>query len=104
MRIMVFPRTLRAKRKVRHGRVRPVIGNSSGYGITGAAVRAVDEWIEVSTVIWIVQFPKAIGTDRNIGGNKREGVTSGLVPAYLDREPGVSMDRERRDRNIADTG
>jgi hypothetical protein len=58
--IVIFPETIGAQGEPGHGSVRPVIRNGCGYGITGAAVRAVDERIQVAAVGRVEHFMQAI--------------------------------------------
>jgi hypothetical protein len=59
-----------------HGRVLPIIGDCRRDGIPRSAVRAVDEGIKVSPVMYIVQFLKTVVADGYIRGE--EGKTAGI--------------------------
>jgi hypothetical protein len=75
-RIVILLKTIRTHCEVRHGGVRPVIGDRSGDGIPGPAIRTVDEGIKESPVGGIEQFPEAIIADRDVGRYEGKWTTS----------------------------
>jgi hypothetical protein len=69
-RIFVLGLARRTHRKHGHRGLRTVVGNAPRNREARAAVGAVDEGIQVTTVVWIKQLPKTIGADSDVGGNQ----------------------------------
>jgi hypothetical protein len=99
-RIMIFPEAVRAHDKTRHSSVRPIIGDGSRYGISRAAVRAVDKGIEVSSVSRIEQFVQAVIADRDIGRDQGKRQTAGLVHTGVYGKIGITVKGKRNEGNI----
>src|SRR3990170_5281038 len=80
--IMIFPEAFGTHHEACHGSVRTVVGNGPRYGISGAAVRAVDEGIAVSPVVGIKHFPQTVVADRDIRRNQGERLFPARVRAF----------------------
>ena len=70
-RVLILPLTIRAHRKLRHRRPRPVIRHAADDGIPRTAIRAVDERIPVPAVRRRQKLAPAILTNRQIRRNQR---------------------------------
>ena len=111
--IMIFPAALRAHGENLHGGIGPVIGNGLDNGITGPAVGAVDERIEIAPfVAAVVELGQTIGADRRIGrdhGAGRPGLftvqdeKTGLAGKIIDVCAGHGADSGQRRRLLVQT-
>src|SRR6266498_1238286 len=79
-RILVFGTTIFTHHKLCHRSTRTVIGNIFDDRKTRAAVRAIDEWIKITSVVRIEQFTFTIRTNRYVCGN---GLESALKAGRL---------------------
>jgi hypothetical protein len=68
-RVVVFRLASRAHRELRHGGLRPVVGNTARDREPRPAVGAVQEGIPVAPVAWVQQFAQAVRASRGIGWN-----------------------------------
>lgn len=98
-RIVVFSTAVRAQRKCRHGRVRPVVGNCSDNGESGAAVRTVDQGVSKATIERIMQLVQARSTRPDISGDDGRHVAAARTGPY--DKPGLDRTRRRRSRGAA---
>src|SRR5574341_2544922 len=62
-RVIIFSSAIRAHRKTCHGGVRTVVGHRTSDRVSRSTVCAIDEWIKITAVRRVEQFPQAVIAD-----------------------------------------
>jgi hypothetical protein len=91
-RIMIFTGAIVTHSKDCHGGFGPVIGNVVNDGVSRSAVGAVDERIEVSSVLRVKELPEAIAAGCCV--RRYEGCSLFALLAGPDLESAVGSGRE----------
>jgi hypothetical protein len=81
LRVLILGKARRTHGEPAHSGHGPVIGNVLNDGVSGTAVRAVDEWIPVTAVAGIMELSQAIFAHAHIRGDEGgAGVTGPALP------------------------
>jgi hypothetical protein len=83
--IFVFRTAPVAHEKVFHGRPHTIVGESFEDAVSGAAVRAVREWVKVSAIVSVEDLAQTIRTRRNIRQNNRRFWAGQAAVAHFKR-------------------